>query len=258
MLQRSHGLVLVALVVILVGVLTEKFLWAQQGDTLASEDTTGLATHPPGTPPVWLIHLARRPDRLCAFKEHFKGDFKLWSATDGLDLTVDEAHAWGVNSIISEPCAGSDHIRNPGVLGCWISHKRLLQELQSEQGDVFIIAEDDAALTVEAVARFEALRPSLPPTWTLFFLGLWYPSGSPVTSDFWRLDNNNKEQANWGTHAYAVQRSSLPLILQGLRFMTQPIDLQLSAHFDVWEAYAFTPDLLVQTLPSSSDISGVH
>jgi GR25 family glycosyltransferase involved in LPS biosynthesis len=208
-----------------------------------SAEAPALLDHSDSSIEVWVINLNRRPDRLAAFENSYKGSFFLWSGTDGLQLTSESAAQWGVDPLMSWPCSG-ETLRHAGVIGCWISHKRLLEHLAQRHSRYFVIAEDDAQLTEADVQRFRQTQPSLPEDWHLFFLGIMHPCGEPYSREVQKL---TKCPFNWGTHAYVINAVALPEILEALRYMSNAIDIQLGNNFDRWNVFAFRRGLVSQS-----------
>lgn len=104
---------------------------------------------------VVVISLARRADRLAAFRER-------WEAT-GLDaelmLTVQEA-ADGQDLEIPEPWS----FNGPGAYGCYLSHVQAL-----DSGGPLLVLEDDAVFAEDFAQTVRDVQPG--EGWDLLYLG---------------------------------------------------------------------------------------
>jgi hypothetical protein len=139
---------------------------------------------------VFVISLARRPDRLAAFRERLGA---AWP--DGLSrLTVFQA-------IDGELCPKPDWFTQPkGAFGCWQSHHRLLETcLMDGTGDVLVF-EDDATFVPEFEIALPLLMSMVPDDWGQLYIGGQHlAKPHPVNDAVVKGTNVNR------THAYAVR-----------------------------------------------------
>lgn len=175
--------------------------------------------------------------------------FRRWPGVDGSKLTTADMKAEHVGS----PSFAIRHkswdgkLRNTGVIGCWLSHKKLLQYLSSlpaRDNDLHLIIEDDIHVPPSLLSeRWSQVRQQLPRDLDMVYFGITNPViDYPVSKDLAKLKPGD---GNWGTYAYAVRHGSLTTkILPCLDFFRDPIDNQYDTCFDKLNAYAVTPNIL--------------
>jgi GR25 family glycosyltransferase involved in LPS biosynthesis len=122
----------------------------------------------------------------------------------------------------------------PGAIGCFLSHRNLMQHLLNTSNATnhipyaHLILEDDAIIEPDFVTRWTAVWEEirkLRGKWDILFLGLTRPSLLPIPG-FNLLHTINSTRGNHGTHAYVVRHGSLPKIVQALAIMRSPVDIQ--------------------------------
>lgn len=94
--------------------------------------------------PIFVISLARAPDRRNAISEHLCDlglKFEIVDAVDGATLSDTQCASLLANGI--------NYVR--GVIGCYLSHINLYEKIIQENIDVALILEDDARLNPEIV-----------------------------------------------------------------------------------------------------------
>lgn len=183
-------------------------------------------------PETTVINLTRRPDRLATIRQRWAmlctgRDLQVHPAVDGLTDLPPEAPAWAR--------------REPGIYGCFSSHRQLL----SSSDGPHLVLEDDAVFGPNFLHTVAALDP--PADWDLIFLGgqhiaqpLPYGAGLVVPSRIQR------------THAYLVRDPpKIAQLLDGSAY--HHIDWVLSRLPIV--RYAVTPWLVGQD-GSPSDVTG--
>jgi GR25 family glycosyltransferase involved in LPS biosynthesis len=219
---------------------------------------------------IWVINLDRAPDRW----EHMRkqtarlGDMvHRFSAMDGKTITErDSLMKEGVGKIVTVDGNKWDKIINKGAVGCWLSHKRLLQQLanidrQSDYGH--LILEDDVQIPEDFLSGHDTwakISKNIPVDWDMVYLGL-YPTatGTPIADNIVKLQPLG--DAQWGTHAYLVKHGSIKTkILPALRFMTAAIDDQYSSLFGDLNAYCIRPSILTlnEEVSSKSTILAIN
>jgi len=190
-----------------------------------------------------------------------------WPATYGKTESAQTALADGVNLLISTHKYEKEGYnpqgtcqRNPGAVGCWLSHKRLMQHLSDVPADSnvgHLIVEDDIQIKPEFLKDWEYRKHTVPADWDIVYFDINHPRGVPVGEGIQRVVFT-RDTGNWGTQAYMVRHGSLKSrILPKLRFMNAEIDVQLNNCSEDLNIYFFSPSLLHlnQTMSTNSTIS---
>jgi len=179
-----------------------------------------------------------------------------WRATYGKDLNVNEMCSAGIGGamFVSGKGAYTDYLkdlRNLGAIGCFLSHRSLLQHLAST--DVpdsagHLILEDDAQFSSDFLNgqhTWNKIRTTIPTDWDMVFIGIVYPKGKHIEPGVMKLESNfivKDGDGNYGTHAYLVRHGAIRTkILPWLRHMVDTIDRQYNYKFDEWNVYAVDP-----------------
>lgn len=203
---------------------------------------------------IWVINLDRDKERWENIKKatsRYADKVHRFSAMDGKTITDRESiHNEGVGYNFTLVRGKMDEIVNKGVVGCWLSHKRLLSQLAAEdhQNDYgHLILEDDVLIPDDFMSGSDAwsrIAASVPGDWDMVYLGLaGNVSGIPIADNVIKLRPYQKEQ--YGTHAYLVKHGSLKTkILPALRFMTDAIDEQYNTLFGDLNAYCIRPSVI--------------
>lgn len=148
---------------------------------------------------VYVISLARRPDRLEAFWCRLPSDWPLPSPTvfEAVDGHLEERPRWWHGT--------------PGSWGCYRSHRQVLADAAGAGLERILILEDDATFAPDCTARASSLE--VPADCQMLYLGgqhLATPQPGPPGLVVGRNVNR--------THAYAVfGRTALETILEHLR-----------------------------------------
>lgn len=220
--------------------------------------TTRIHLHP-HVCDIWVINLEKDTERWQNIESqitNFRPLVHRWPATNGKLLTREEIHKEGVGYAMTRTgdiqLDSKGEMRNRGVVGCWLSHKRLLTHLASL--DVpgthgHLVVEDDVMFPtdfLETTDEWHKVYTHIPTDWDIVYLGLSSPIGSVVANRVLRGRTPTPgETGNWGTHAYIVKHSSLQSkILPQLTFMTDAIDEQYSTLFDAWNVYIVEPSII--------------
>jgi hypothetical protein len=218
--------------------------------------TAFLLFHVPWNKPqivdISYINMDKDTDRR-AFMEtqlaHLAVPYRRWPGVDGSKLTTADMKTEHVGS----PSFAIRHkswdgkLRNTGVIGCWLSHKKLLQYLSTltvGDDDLHLIIEDDINVPSSLLTdRWPSLQKQLPRDVDLVYFGITNPVIShPASNDLVKLKPGD---GNWGTYAYAVRHGSITTkILPCLEHFRDPIDNQYDACFDRLNAYAIIPNLI--------------
>ena len=210
---------------------------------------------PPQIDDVWFINLDKDVKRLEFYMSHAHELPKpptRWPGTNGRQEERETAREDGVCTSLSksmdkeENKKSSKVLHNPGVIGCWLSHKRLLQHLATMPvGSHFghLIMEDDVHLVDNFIQKWEEVRREVPSNWDIVYLGYGNIHGDKLSPHVvrWRTD---KASANWGTFGYLVRHGALPHILKQLKYMNSPIDTQYYRMLDDLNVYMLDPALI--------------
>jgi GR25 family glycosyltransferase involved in LPS biosynthesis len=210
---------------------------------------------PPQINDAWFINLDKDTERLAFFMSHadeLPVAPQRWPGTHGKHEERWTAWEDGVCYSLSksmdkeENKRNSKVIHNPGVIGCWLSHKRLLKHLATlpvgPQHGHFIL-EDDVHLVEDFKAKWEQVRHEVPSDWDIVYFGCGKPHGTKVSPHVLKAGCGERT-ANTGTFGYLVRHGALPYILTCLTFMNSPIDVQYYRMLTKRNVYILEPHLV--------------
>lgn len=102
---------------------------------------------------TFLINLDRRKDRMSMIHEHINlyPKFERFSGIDGKDMTNKKEK---INNIFAL-CKHGDYYMRTGVVGCALSHLKLLTQLIQDNVDGYLIMEDDVVFTENAKHKID-------------------------------------------------------------------------------------------------------
>jgi GR25 family glycosyltransferase involved in LPS biosynthesis len=210
----------------------------------------------------WVINLDDRVDRWAKFKNT---DINRWKATNGYEICrwdalkdgVTNLSMWNTNCSSAEYYTSSKIENNHGKIGCWLSHKKLLQHLSTLNYDddyKHLILEDDVCL--DKLDECSNIFAHVPIDWDMVYVGIKTPDLSkPIGHDVFRGVTSFMSGKNYGTHAYFVKHGSIPGILEHLKYMTHEIDVQLNLLFDNKKVYIIYPPIVTLSTDNSSSSS---
>jgi GR25 family glycosyltransferase involved in LPS biosynthesis len=192
---------------------------------------------------VHIVNLDKSKDRWSKLQAQLKKLKPLpcirWSATDGRTLSEEQMLELGIpgSMLPSSPNVPTDlKERRRGEIGCYLSHKRLLEHLATLDVDPdagHLILEDDVIIDDDFLSTWNEKAQHLPKKWGLFYFG---------TGGNLRLGKANHGIANlvscWGCYGFMVKHSMLPEILDHIRTMYAPIDDMLQDKYKDFNAYA--------------------
>jgi GR25 family glycosyltransferase involved in LPS biosynthesis len=233
--------------------------------TNESNDDTKLIRETYASPTIdtiWVINLKKDTKRLENFMKYQKylpKTVQVWVGTNGKEEKRATAEKDGVPLSISESDDISKNesnpyvLKKPGVVGCWLSHKRLLQHLVTldvNDSAGHYINEDDNEIPSNFMEKWITLKRDIPKEWDILFLGIINPHGKKINDSViqWTFD---KDDANWGTHSYIVRHGAIPYILKKLSKMTNAIDNQYNNVLKDLNIYTADP-----VLTSTVDLGG--
>ena len=208
---------------------------------------------------VHIINLDKSKDRWSSMKTQLKKLEPLpstrWSATDGRKLSEEQMLELGIpaSMLPSSPNVSTDlKERRQGEIGCYLSHKRLLEYLNTldvHPDAGHLILEDDAVIDDDFLSTWNEKVNYLPKKWGLFYFG---------TGGNLRLGKSNHGIAKlvscWGTHGYMVKHSMIPEILDHIRTMYEAIDIMLQDKYKDFNAYALVKPNIN---PNGTDVSTI-
>ena len=150
---------------------------------------------------IYVINLEHRKDRL----EHIKSDcknaninFERFSAVDGREL---DKHQEYIDKYIDT----SKKLKN-GQIGCALSHIMILEKIaNSNNGDNFIILEDDALIPVDFWEKINNIQSELPDNYNIILLGCCTCGAKNINKKY-ILKGVNKSNYNWCTTAYIISK----------------------------------------------------
>jgi len=180
-----------------------------------------------------------------------------WSATYGKNLSQEELVSQGVGYAMTRSGKGNyeeqnKDLRNQGVVGCFLSHRNLLNYLSTlNVPDHYghLILEDDVHIPANFLHPdddWHKVYGTVPLDWDLVYLDITKPVGRPVAPQVMKLVNKpGSEMGNWGTHAYIVRHSAIKeKILPWLTYMIDAVDEQYKMKFNEWNVYAVVPGII--------------
>lgn len=196
---------------------------------------------------------------------------KRWTATYGKDLTSEQMAEQGIGYAMVSSGKGAysqrgDDLRNQGVVGCFLSHKRLLEHLATLNMPEYyghLILEDDVVIPKNLLDNdglWASTCRHIPLDWDVVYLDVVNPNGRSLGNNIMKLRYKIGPGAgNWGTHAYIVRHGSIKKkILPWLSHMIDAIDEQYKRKFNTWNVYAVVPGIItldpVLSCPEKSSI----
>jgi len=205
---------------------------------------------------VWCINLDRDTERLEAYKQHgerFGAPVYRWPATYGRDVDrMVASHTYGVTHAFTRSSDPEENKKNPnilyqpGVFGCWISHKRLMTHLSTlslPSSHGHLITEDDIIVPTDFQEQWNSIRKTIPCDWDIVYLYTGKTRGDPVAPRVLRWKNDTAS-ANTGTVAYLVRHGAVHKILKELKYMDSPIDVQYYRRLAHLNIYIVNPALI--------------
>ena len=222
---------------------------------------------------IWVINMEKDAERMQNIQsktKSFQHLVKRWPATVGKDVNIHEAHNQGVSKIIGfktgdikdQTPKPKDKIdNNQGIVGVWLSHKRVLTHLSKQNlpdSYAHMITEDDIDFPVDFMDQWAQIAPEIPSNWDIIYVGMKHPLlEKQVGPRIYRGIPSYNDKGNWGTHAYIVRHGALPRILSKLKYMSHEIDVQLNLYFGDFNVYIIQPSI-ISLNPVLSKISTIE
>jgi GR25 family glycosyltransferase involved in LPS biosynthesis len=165
-----------------------------------------------------------------------------WRAVDGSTITEETVRQYNVSKLITRH---TKEKKQPGVVGCYLSHKTLLAHLETtsaHSADAHLILEDDAAIPADFWNQWNALAKELPADWDIVQIGVTYPNLKQIPGCK-RLHTHSGPRGNVGAFAYVVRHGSLRKINTHLTYMYDPIDVMIRNKQDEWRILIAWPQI---------------
>jgi GR25 family glycosyltransferase involved in LPS biosynthesis len=209
----------------------------------------------PSIDDIWVLNLDKDKERFQAILDQeslLPQKVNRWKATYGKEETRVAAEKDGVNHVLSKSADVDLNKRNPniihipGEIGCWLSHKRLLRHLNTlnvSPNFGHLILEDDVLIDKNFLQKWERVKQSIPGDWDFIYLGIRDMLGERINENVVRW-KNTAHWGNIGTHAYMVRHRALPHILNKLKYMNAPIDVQYYNMLGDLNIYILDPQLI--------------
>jgi GR25 family glycosyltransferase involved in LPS biosynthesis len=173
-----------------------------------------------------------------------------WNAVNGKEISEDK-----INNICNESCKGwTGEKRNRGQVGCYLSHKTLLNYLKTlnvNPNAGHIIFEDDIVIDDDFLTKWKKIIPHVPSNWGIIYFDL-QKNGEIKMNNV--KNGIGDAVSGWGTHAYMVKHSRIPEILSKVNVMYAPIDNMLQDNFKNFNAYILEENIVKITGEDGSDI----
>jgi hypothetical protein len=207
---------------------------------------------------VWIINLDKSKDRWNDMLDQVKVLDPLpvnrWSATDGRSMKEQDFIDEKIPIIIRPQFAlESKQERRKGEIGCYLSHKKLLEHLskqKAEDDDGHLILEDDVEIEKDTLDKWIKVAENLDKDWDIFFFGIHDPVLQEAKNGIAKVTSIQS------LHAYMVRQKSIPKILDVIKIMYDPIDEIIRWNSDKLNLYAIVPFVIKQRKNYMSDIQG--
>lgn len=176
-----------------------------------------------------------------------------WPATYGKDIPYEDLRGLGVGHAMVKPDRHDkkrERLVNLGVVGCFISTRRLLTYLSEQSysnSAGHLILDDDIEIPEGFMEAWEEKRQLIPADWDIVYLGIWDITGKDVAPGVKKLRSARRDEKapNVGTFAYVVRHGAIKTkILPWLRYMFDAIDEQYVHKFDEWNVYGVEPNMI--------------
>jgi len=201
---------------------------------------------------IWVINLEKDKERWNNIMKQASGlkniSITRWNATYGKDVTRTQAKNAGIDETITK-FDSEDKIvsTNAGEVGCWLSHKLLLEHLAKQNISSnfgHLILEDDVNLPDNLLDKFKTIAKKIPQNWDIIYLSISGDIKNKEIAPNIVKASVNTNNDNYGTHSYMVRHGSIRKILNQLKTMKYAIDIQYRNSFDKVNVYIINPGLI--------------
>lgn len=187
---------------------------------------------------IYFINLDINKNRLLSIKKQSKNiNLTRFAAING--KYVNE------KKLIRDKILFKNHRLLKGQLGCALSHYYLLKKIYKSSNNISIVLEDDIIIPDNFKSKLQNILNNLPAKWDIIWLGGCNIKGKLINNMFIK-PTVYSGMYNLCTHAYLVNKKSIPNILKYLIPIYRPIDSQLRTYFKKLNIYYVYPNLIYQ------------
>jgi hypothetical protein len=209
----------------------------------------------PSIDDIWVLNLDKDKERFQKILDQeslLPQKVNRWKATYGKDENREDAKKDGVSRTISTrsdvelPKENLTVTHAQGEIGCWLSHKRLLQHLNTlnvSPNFGHLVLEDDVVFDKDFLRKWNKIKHTIPGDWDFIYFGIGHPRGDRINENVIRW-SNTKGWSNHGAYAYMVRHRALPHILKKIRFMSAAIDDEYFYALEDLNVYIIDPALV--------------
>lgn len=177
---------------------------------------------------AYVINLDRRKDRMETLSLPF--EYERFRGTDGREEFPQEG-------------------KLSGHIGCWDSHRRLLNQIKYDGTPIALVTEDDVVVCEGFMERLASVMLELPEDWDLLYLGGFSYDSIPFSKS---LDHATRVLT---THAYVVRDKFLDKLIETINGRRFKIDVVFSDALSKGRCFICRPVLAWQA-EGHSDIEG--
>jgi GR25 family glycosyltransferase involved in LPS biosynthesis len=206
-----------------------------------------------------VINLERSKDRLTRIQTSAEAaniPLVRWPAVDGASIQEDDCARLGISKSIYRYSRDKGQ---PGLVGCFLSHRTLLESLRdtpAASDAAHVVFEDDATIPADFWDQWRALP--IPADWDIVQLGVTFPNLRPVAGHD-RIYRHIGDRGNVGGFAYVVRHGALPKICEHAAYMYDPLDVMVRNKHKEWNIYIVWPEVCPHAVGETavSTITGV-
>lgn len=179
---------------------------------------------------TYVINLEHRKDRLEALRvpKSLTDKYEVFKASDGSNFGFERSK------------------RMRGHMGCWDSHRRLMEKIKNEGNGMTLILEDDVFFQIEDLKQY---TDELPKHWDMLYLGGINQDMPQKYSERLDIAKNILQ-----THAYLIRDKFIPTLLETLTNYRWKVDIVFSEAIKRGDCFICNPPMAVQR-ESKSDIN---
>ena len=165
-----------------------------------------------------------------------------WDAVKVDESMKDSLMEQGIGSIIFKGAK----MRLRGAIVCFLAHRNAMKHAADHpEGQATLIMEDDVSIPPDFHEKMKAVLAELPRDWDVLYLDKVNPKAVKVSEHIQKFEKQMTTHNNWGNWAYFVRNKSLKgKILPLLKFMNDPVDIQLHKFGDEINIYLATPSVI--------------
>jgi glycosyl transferase family 25 len=132
-----------------------------------------------------------------------------------------------------------------GQIGCAYSHIKLWEKCLKLPYKYFIILEDDTIIPNKFKEKINCIIENSPKIWDIIYLGGCYVKGKLVNKQFIK-PTSLYGKYNLCTHAYIINKKSIPKLLKKMKPIEYPIDNQLRQYYKDLDVYFYYKNIVKQ------------